>query len=186
MSRAPQESVLKVVVLVLAGFVLVYLGVGNFLAKSWTVTSQAVVQGAPERVAAAVADLGAWSTWSPLDVPLGPETRREVSGQAGAVGQSITWRGPQGTMTLKLVEVTPSHVDYVLRAGDQGGPDLKIGRIAWVAVADGTRIEWREGGFFPDFAARWFGWFGAIQERVRAFQQASLAGLQRAIQPTAK
>lgn len=177
---------MKVVVLVLAGFVLVYLGVGNFLAKAWTVTSQAVVQGAPERVAAAVADLGTWSMWSPLDVPLGPETRREVSGQAGAVGQRITWRGPQGTMTLELVRVTPADIGYVLRAGEQGGPDLKFGRIAWDAVAEGTRIEWTESGFFPDFAARWFGWFGAIQERVRAFQQASLAGLQRAIQPTAK
>ena len=177
---------MKVDVLVLAGFVLDYLGVGNFLAKAWTVTSQAVVQGAPERVAAAVADLGSWSTWSPLDVPLGPETRREVSGQAGAVGQRITWRGPQGTMTLELVRVTPADIGYVLRAGEQGGPDLKFGRIAWDAVAEGTRIEWTESGFFPDFAARWFGWFGAIQERVRAFQQASLAGLQRAIQPTAK
>lgn len=177
---------MKVVVLVLAGFVLVYLGVGNFLAKAWTVTSQAVVQGAPERVAAAVADLGTWSTWSPLDVPLGPETRREVSGQAGTVGQRITWRGPQGTMTLELVRVTPADIGYVLRAGEQGGADLKFGRIAWNAVAEGTRIEWTESGFFPDFAARWFGWFGAIQERVRAFQQASLAGLQRAIQPTAK
>jgi hypothetical protein len=183
MSRAPQESVFRVVVLVLAGFVLAYLGVGSLLQKSWTVTSQALVPGAAADVAAKVADLGAWAAWSPLDVPLGPETRREVVGAAGAVGQRIVWNGPQGTMALELVEVAPAHVAYVLRAG---GPALKTGRIAWTAGADGTRVEWTEGGEFPDLAARWFGWFGAIQERVRAFQQASLAGLQRAIQPTAK
>ena len=176
----------RVVVLVLAGFVLAYLGVGSLLAKSWTVTTQAVVQGAPERVAAAVADLGSWSAWSPLDVPLGPETRREVAGKAGAAGQRITWRGPQGFMTLELVEVSAAHVAYELRPGEADGPALKTGRIAWTTVADGTRVEWREGGDFPDLAARWFGWFGAIQERVRGFQQASLAGLQRAIQPIAK
>ena len=186
MSRAPQETVFRVVVLVLAGFVLVYLGVGSLLAKSWSVTTRGVVPAAPERVAAAVSDLGNWASWSPLDVPLGPETRRESFGVAGAAGQRIVWSGPQGVVSFEFVDVTPAHVDNALRAGDQGGPALKTGRIAWAASADGTRIEWREGGDFPDLAARWFGWFGAIQERVRGFQQASLAGLQRAIEPDAK
>jgi hypothetical protein len=186
MSRTSQESVLRVVVLVLAGFVLVYFAVGSLLTKNWTVTSQAVVPGAPERVAALVGDLGSWASWSPIDVPLGPETVREATGAAGTVGQRILWRGAQGTMALELVEVSPAHVAYALRAGDPAGAVLKSGRITWTTVADGTRVEWREGGEYPDLAARWFGWFGAIQERVRAFQQASLAGLQRATRPGAK
>ena len=72
-------------------------------------------------------------------------------------------------MTLELVEVSPAHVAYELRPGEAGGPALKAGRIAWTSVADGTRVEWREGGDFPDLAARWFGWFGAIQYAGAAY-----------------
>lgn len=186
MSRAPTENVFRTVVFVLAGFVLVYFAVGSVLARSWSVTTVGVVPAPPAKVAALVSDLQAWGDWASMDVVLGPGTERTVVGAAGQAGQRVTWRGPQGAVSLELTAVAATHVDYVLRAGEAAGPALKAGRIAVAPAADGARVEWREGGDYPDLAARWFGWFGAMQERVRMFQQGGLAGLQRVLAGGAK
>lgn len=179
------RKVFTAVVVALAAAILVLLGVGLLLAKDWRVETKTTLTAAPEQIAAFVSDLATWETWSSTDANLGSGTTRVVEGPKATVGQRIVWNGPLGTATLVLTAVTPDEVEYRFGGGNPAGDEprlLGIGRVEWRAAATGgTEVRWLDSGTWDGIVGRWFGWFGALQERVRQFQGTSLHTLQQVI-----
>lgn len=190
-----RPNVFQVVVLTLAAAVLMVLGVGQLLADEWRVETTRTLPASTERVGALLRDLGTWEGWSELKVNLGPQTSREVRGTAGTAGQQVVWTGAKGRATLTLRTVADDVVEYEYGYQYDGetsaspSPARGTGRIVWVAAGDGCRVTWSDGGRWGSWALRWVGWFGALQERARQTQAASLTGLELALRggpPAAK
>lgn len=178
-------------VLALAGMVLVYLGVGYMLADRWQVDTTRTVNASAERVGALVKNFATWATWSSMQANLGPNTRREITGQPGTVGQRITWTGSLGTATLTMttVDATAMGYDFHLRRPDQSEAEAELrgrGALRWRAEGGGCSVAWHDEALLDSLPLRWFGWFGALQEHVREIQGTSLAGLQQAIDEAGK
>ncbi|MEO6598142.1 MAG: SRPBCC family protein [Planctomycetota bacterium] len=177
--------VFKSMVLAMTGMVLVYLGVGQILVDDWRIDTTRVLQASPVEVAAFVQDLGTWSKWSSTDANLGPPTVRTVAGERGAKGYGITWTGPQGRAMLVVTGGGADAMEYefIGQGPDDTEPRSRSrGHIEWVAEGAGCRVLWRDEGSWGSTVGRWFGWFGALQERLREVQGASLQGLQQAIE----
>lgn len=178
--------VFRTVVFSLAGSVLVFLGVGQLLADEWTVSTTRVMRAAPAQVAAPVVDMSRWADWCDLNPPLGNPTTREVRGGAGEAGQQIEWRGPLGAAVITLDAVATDGVDYRLEFGLGAGTTegsfraggKLTGEIRWVEQGDEVAVTWTERGSLPTLIERWSKWFGALQEKVRQIQRASLSSLE--------
>lgn len=178
--------VFRTVVLSLAGSVLVFLGVGQLLADEWTVSTTRVVPAQLSQVAGPVVDMSQWEQWCDLNPPLGNPTTREVRGDPGEAGQQIVWSGPLGRAVITLDAVTPEGVEYRLEFGVGTGAaegsfragGKLTGSIRWVAQDDGIAVTWSEHGDLPTLIERWSKWFGALQEKVRQIQRASLSSLE--------
>lgn len=180
---------LRAMLFALAGMVLVFLLVGFVLAREWRMDTTRVVPAAPERIAELVTDLSTWSRWSAMDADLGPQTKRGVTGAPRAAGQAIRWTGMRGTGILEVEAVDANALTYVVKSQ---GPDGEApttfakGRIEWRAEGAGTTVKWHEEAPCRNLVERWFAWFGAIQERIRQIQEASLTGLAREAEGTPK
>jgi hypothetical protein len=175
------RNFLKTMVLAMAGMVLVYLGVGQVLATAWQVETTRSLGAKPEDVAALVGDLRTWSEWASTDANLGPETVRAVEGTPATPGHRIVWSGQMGKAMLTLTAITPNSVDYSFGLQAPGGPDEAgrgSGRVEWRVDAGRCEVRWIDRGTWNNLPERWYGWFGALQEKVRQFQTTSLTGLQ--------
>lgn len=178
--------VFRTVVLSLAGSVLVFLGVGQLLADEWTVATTRVMAASSAQVAAPVVDMSRWEDWCDLNPPLGNPTTREVRGAPGEAGQQIEWRGPLGRAVITLDAVTPGGVDYRLEFGLGSGSEDGVfraggklsGSIRWEPRDGEVAVTWTEHGSLPTLIERWSKWFGALQEKVRQIQRASLSALE--------
>ncbi len=171
-------------VLALAGMVLVYFGVGCILADTWRVDTTRTVRASPEQVAGLVRDFRSWAKWSSVEVTLGPQTTREVTGEPGTVGHRIAWSGNQGKAMLTISTVAPGGIDYDFHS--QGPQDSQLlprgkGRVEWVPDTGGCRVHWHDESTVDSLPGRWFLWFGALQERVREMQGTSLSAMEQAI-----
>jgi hypothetical protein len=173
----------KVMVLTLAATILVYLGVGQLLASSWTVETVRTLTASPAAVGAKVLDLASWQGWCAADANLGEPTVRTVTGTPGAVGQRIVWTGPKGEASLLVTALSPNSLEY--RYGHrQGGPEpvereLGTGAVSWEAEGAVTRLRWRDGGVWDNLPGKWVGWFGALQQRYQQVQGSSLVALEQ-------
>lgn len=182
--------VFRALLFAMAGAVLVYLGVGQLLANEWQVETRHTMRATPAQVAAVVADLGTWEKWSLASVSLGPQTARSVVGPAATVGQRIVWEGARGRSTLELTRVEADGIDYVFRSELVDAPDappiLSGGSVRWSATADGCVVVWSDHGRWEHLAGRWIGWFGALQERMKQIEAASLEALDQFVQERAR
>jgi hypothetical protein len=183
------RTVFKALVFSLAGMVVVVLGIGLLLADSWQVQTSRTIPVPPARVGAVVGDLATWASWSAIEVQLGPQTERVVEGTAGTAGQRIVWTGPQGRWALTVTALAPDALEYAFaRADVAAAPAAGGGRVTWAAEADGTRVTWMDRGTWDTVVLRWFGWFGAVQQRVQQMQGSSLVALAERLEraPAAK
>jgi hypothetical protein len=174
--------VLRAMVLTLAAMVLIFLLVGQLLAKSWRVETTRLLPVPTARVAALVQDLGSWSTWAGADVNLGSPTKRSVQGAPATVGQALVWEGPRGSATMTLTAVGSDHVEYALGRTVVGvdAPAPKAGgRIEWRQEGEQCQLRWIDYGDLDTLALRWFGWFGAYQHRYQQVQNSSIVGLEQ-------
>lgn len=172
----------KAMVLSLAAMVLVGIGVGQVLATKWQVETVRVLRAEPARVGALLRDLGTWQKWSAVDVNLGAQTARQVTGAVGSGAQCIEWSGQLGRAVLTATAVTESSIDYSIGFRMDSPPSPGHGRVEWQAVPEGTRVRWSDDGSFDSIILRWFGWFGALQERVKQIQSSSLESLQQELE----
>ena len=172
--------VIRSLVFALAGSVLVFLGVGQILADSWTVSTTRSMPLKPAQIASAVQRLDEWSKWSSVDFQLGNPTTQEVTGEPGKPGQEAVWSGPLGKAVVTLDGVREDGVEYrigfLYARGNVGGKFS--GNIRWVPTADGVEVTWTEEGRLGSLIERWTNWFGALQDKVQQIQSASLQGLE--------
>ncbi|MFY9341833.1 MAG: SRPBCC family protein [Planctomycetota bacterium] len=174
------KVVLRAMVLAMAAMVVVWFLVGLLLADTWQVVSVHRVAADETKIAALVADLGSWQQWSATDAKLGEPTTRAVEGAPATIGHRLVWSGPLGKAMLTLTAVDAGAVEY--RFGMQTGTaDQETargsGRVQWRAAGGAVEVTWTDRGSWGSLAERWFGWFGALQERVRQFQVTSLQQL---------
>ncbi len=176
--------VLRALVFSLVGMVAVTLGVGALLADHWEVQTTRVLATTPARVRALVGDLSTWADWSAVDsalaVNLGTQTRSTVEGAPGTVGQRIVWTGPKGSWALTVTALGDDALEYGYARVDGTAPLAAAangGRVTWVADGDRTRVTWIDRGTWDTLVQRWFGWFGALQQRVQQMQGSSLLAL---------
>jgi uncharacterized protein YndB with AHSA1/START domain len=172
------RTVFKGVVFSLAAAVLVVLGVGQVLAKDWQVETTRTLPAEPGKVAAMLCDLSTWAKWSAVDVQMGPQTAREVTGAPGGAGQRLVWSGTRGKAALVVTAVSDRRLDYTFGFEVDGAPPPGSGHVEWAAEGAGTKVRWVDRGVHANVMLRWFGWFGALQERVKQMQGASFEGLQ--------
>jgi hypothetical protein len=176
------KFVLRAMVASLAAMILIYLLVGQLLAKSWRVETTRSIAAPAARVAALVQDLASWSSWAGADVNLGSPTTRSVQGAVGTVGHGLVWTGPMGTASMTLTAVGTNHVEYGLgrSVANAATPSPKNGgRIEWQADGERCQVRWIDTGELDTLALRWFGWFGAYQHRYQQVQSSSLTGLEQ-------
>lgn len=179
--------VFKAVTLSLAGALVVGYGVGHLLADRWEVTTSHTLKAKPEQVVAALHDLGSWQHWYGTKVDLGSPTKVEVQGAPGTVGHTLVWTGPQGQARLQLAALEPGVVEYDfgMRSTDGSFGGSGKGRIEYRASGDGCLVRWTDRGVWDNVMLRWFGWFGALQERCKQIHDASLTGLERHLEEAA-
>jgi uncharacterized protein YndB with AHSA1/START domain len=160
----------------LAGFAAIFLGIGALIPDGWEVRTTRSV-GAPQaRVMQALCDLAAWPQWCTMKPVMGPNTASGASAAQAAAGAHLWWRGARGESRLTFTAVDASRLEY--RFGIEGGDLLGTGSIELAPGPDGaTLVTWCDRGSFPSLAGRWAGWFGALQEAVRATQEESLGNL---------
>jgi hypothetical protein len=173
------RHVFTALVLTLAAMVVVVLGVGYLLAKDWHVRSERTVPATAAQVGALVRDLSTWGSWAKIDIQLGPQTARAVQGPAGQVGQRIVWTGSRGKAVLETVALGENSLDYTVGFDVAEAPSRGRGRIEWEAAGAQCTVRWRDEGSYDNVILRWFGWFGALQERVKQMQSSTFAGLER-------
>jgi hypothetical protein len=185
MAKATQNF-FKTLVLMLAGSILVLYGIGAILSKQWSVETTRRLRTTPAALASQLTDLRAWMKWSLANIHLGSPTETKHEGEAGKVGQRVVWTGPLGRSVLTLHAVTPDAIEYAYsyeRVGETGPPSANgSGRISWAVEGAECVVRWREGGEWENVIARWWGWFGAKQEKVGQFQISSLQSLQQELE----
>lgn len=177
--------VFKSMVFACAGMVVVYFAVGHLLAEGWQMTSTRHIEAPPERIAAVVSDLSTWQQWASVDATLGPQTERSVFGEPGTVGHGLRWTGSLGSAVLTLRTVAPDAIEYEFGGETPAGEQRPTsrGEITWQQDARGCAVTWHDAGTWPNLAGRWWGWFGAMQVRMRQLQSSSLEGLAERVEP---
>lgn len=160
----------------LAGFAAIFLGIGALIPDGWEVRTTRTVAAPQPRVMVVLRDLGSWPQWCTLKPVMGPNTESGASAPLAAEGVHLWWRGARGESRLTFTAVEDARLSY--RFGIEGGQELGTGAIDLAAGPDGaTLVTWTDRATFPTLAARWAGWFGALQEAVRATQEESLGNL---------
>lgn len=170
----------KTMAFTLAGLVVTFFGVGHLLADRWQVETRRSIAAKPERIAELLGDFDAWERWSTMKIALGPQVQRTVTGTPGTAGHAVAWSGAQGKSTLALVRFGPGELgyDYHSQRSTDAAPTLAgRGSITWTAEGDQVLVVWRDDAPLDSLAARWVGWFGGLQERVKQIHTTSLQGL---------
>lgn len=182
---SPAKRLFQTLVLTLAATVAVFVGVGYLLADRWHVDTTRVIKAPPARVEPLLRDFQAWQQWSQMKIDLGNQDTREITGAPGTVGHRVHWRGAQGESTLTMTRCEAGVLEYEFHTrlpGEVAMVRAGRGRLTWAADGAGTAVTWHDEGEFPQLVLRWIGWFGALQEQVRAVQSTSLEGLQAALE----
>ncbi len=180
--------VFKVTAVTLAATILFGLVISMNLQDRWEVTTVRTIKTKPERLAAVLGDLSTWDRWYAAKVDLGNPTKATVEGTPGTVGHALVWTGPMGKASLTFTSVAPGAIGYdygvVVSDGQKGGRGT--GSVRYTAAGDSCTVTWIDGGVWDGMLARWFGWFGALQERCKQIHSASFTELQVYLDEQAK
>jgi hypothetical protein len=179
-----ENRVFRTFVFALAGGVLVFFAVGYLLADEWQATTSRLVPAPVARVEALLCDLASWQDWSGWQVAEAAELRRETSGVAGAPGQQVAWRGPDGAVILRLATRSQGQLGYEFLVEPPGAAAVAQwhGSVRWQATAAGTEVTWHDGGRLDLLVLRWQAFFGSLQAQVARHQGVNLDGLAAAAQ----
>lgn len=171
------------IVIGVAAFVAILVGVSFLLPATAHVERSAVIRASAEEVFVVINDLTRfreWASWTETD----PAMSIMLSGPPTGVGARLSWRSEAlGSGTLEITESTPFKVVATrLDFGSAGGGK---GTLSLVPVAGGTRVTWvfeTDLGFNP--VQRYMGlmmdtWVGPDYER-------GLARLKALVEPVAE
>ncbi|MCB9744673.1 MAG: SRPBCC family protein [Alphaproteobacteria bacterium] len=114
--------------------------------KGWNVTRSTEIEAAPEFIWAYVADFSTWKDWTNWGTTRDPEATWTVEGNAGELGHSSAWTGPElGEGNMVITKVEPNaFVTYDLFFNGKG--DSNPGTITLAPTDGGTMVIWQNSG----------------------------------------
>ena len=150
------KKLLKWLLVALGVVVLVAFGGGMLMPSQVNVSRDLVINASPEKIFPHVANLRAFSVWSPW-ADLDPDMKVGFSGPEDGVGQVMTWDSEKmGNGTMKVVESVAG--ERLVTALDFGQMGTASARFDLTPEGGGTKVTWSmtsELGNNP--IARWFG-----------------------------
>ena len=122
----------------------IFIVIGLFLPKDYTVSRSIVIDSDSETIHQYVGDLSNWELWSPwiesdptLEIKLGEKTKGE--------GASQSWRGEDGSGSLTFVKSDPERgVQYDLDFND--GQYKCVASFDYESQGDSTKVTWNMQG----------------------------------------
>ena len=114
--------------------------------SSYAITRSVLVATTPGRIHVLVADLRAWTRWSPW-ADLDPEQTREYSGPESGEGAFYEWhgRGKVGAGNMMVASATPTVIDIRLVLTHPWRINCPM-RFKFVPVEGGTQVTWTTEG----------------------------------------
>lgn len=136
---------IRKVLLVVALFFFVVLGVGFLLPSSFHVERQILINAQPKDVFLHVGDLKNWQNWG-VWFERDPNMAITYTGQAGAVGMTSSWiSDSQGNGEMEIIEIKPNQMmAYRLFFPEFGMGST--GKILLEAQDKGTLVTWQDFG----------------------------------------
>jgi hypothetical protein len=142
---------LKKVLLGIVGLLLLATAGAFVMPSKWHVEKSVTVKAKPESLYASVADLKQWADWAGWNNTAYPNVKWDFSGAAMGQGAVMSWNGEKmGSGTLTLTRGDPqTGVSYEMRM--EGSQTPSVGRIAFAAEGEGTKVTWVDDGDFGTF-----------------------------------
>ena len=139
---------LKIVGLVLVALVVLCVGIGLFLPRSWSVSRSILIQAPPEQIHPWVDSPAKWKEWFDF-TGMGEEMQVTVSGPERGVGATYEWTMPGSRGRLVITESdakTGIYIDEWIESDEKNAR----GSIAYTAAEGGaTRVTWTDQGTLP-------------------------------------
>jgi len=137
---------LRVVVLGLGALVILFVLVGLFLPRTWSVERSRLLRATPERVQKELEDMRTWPSWTPWSAERDPTLVVTFDGPERGPGARMSWEGQRlGFGSLTLTRTHPAAgVEYEIqfRGVEQG----TRGAIRMTPEPAGARVTWSDGG----------------------------------------
>jgi len=112
---------------------------------SFEQTRSAVIAASPDAVRALVADLHAWTKWSPWE-ELDPDLQRTYSGAERGVGARYAWAGKKaGAGSMVITGATDERIDLDLDFDKPIKANNKV-VFGFHREGNGTRVTWTMSG----------------------------------------
>ena len=154
---------LKVLLIALVALLAVGLGVGLMLSPKFTLSRTVVINAAPDKIYALVADPRGWKGWSAWN-QRDPAMTIEYSGPASGAGAVWSWKSKSqgdGRMTFTTAE-PPKRLGYELFFPDFG--TTSTGDFRLEANGGATQVTWSMNG---DMGANpVYRWMGLFMDRM--------------------
>lgn len=168
----------KKIAIALIAAVLIALGVGLALPRSWHVERSIVIDTTPERIAPFVLDLHRWQDWSVWTKALDPSVRNTYEGPADGVGAKWLWLGPvMGRGRVEIVAADPKR-GVELEQAIESELVNSHATIAFTVEGTGTRVTWIDRGQLPLLGGVFL---GVVEQRLGESFEKSLAKLKSVV-----
>lgn len=129
------------------------------LPDSFSTSRSTEVDASPAEAYAVAADLHDWPEWTFWSRAGDPGATWDFSGEAGAVGHSMKWKGDVwGEGQIVFTGCTPGErLDYELTFWEDGEEMVSTGSIEFVPSSTGTGVTWTMSGQLEGLVARAMG-----------------------------
>lgn len=155
--------------LVLAAVIALFVVIGLFLPRQWTVEVTTVTKATPAQVMPLVRDFREWMKWTTAM----PDTTYSYSDRQGQVGSWMSWSGRGSRAKLIVTEVSDQRMkfDEQMEADEVNAH----GEISAAPDPKGTRITWRDTGTLPPILGGYFR--GMMENALTEHMKGGLAKL---------
>lgn len=137
---------LKVLGLLAAAAVALFVLIGLFLDRKWSVEASAPTTATAAQVLPLVKDFREWSKWTTTM----PDYKYEYSPDQGTRGAWMTWQGPGSRAKFILTDVTEYGIRY---DGQMESDEVNSGGELRV---EGGKIIWKDSGTLPPIIGGYF------------------------------
>jgi hypothetical protein len=142
---------LKKILVAIVGLLVVATGGALVMPSKWHVEKSVSVKAKSETLYASVADLKQWESWTAWNKSMDPSAKREFTGAAMGQGSVMSWKSEKmGTGALTVTKADPkTGISYEMKMERMQTPSM--GRIAFAAEGEGTKVTWVDDGDFGMF-----------------------------------
>jgi hypothetical protein len=153
--------------------------------ETWSVERSARIEARTATVVARIADMRAWTDWSPREV-LDRKMHEQHAGPATGPGSTYTWSGNaevgKGRVTLISVDENKVQVEVEV---EKPAPSSSDYRFTVVPEGQGSLVTWSASGE-KDASGKAFGFFAVPAEEIGTDMEQSLARLKAVVEAEAK